>query len=843
MYSEDLFNIKYGVQVIFTTIPNKHGKKFIQSMDDDYFAKYKEQINSKDRYLYRPLKYFMLGDYDICYISLINNFKFAHRLFEPTSTGGPGVGHFNSHTFQSYSGFARNASEPLENLFAEQPQNNFIGVIHLKLNNGLYLGNGLEYIKAIEVYLDGMLKGIPYLLTQTFSWFELSLAIFIDKPQDLTNILIKLRTSKFYKIAKQGDSLFENCLYNCEFFPNKEDILMASLFSDTNSNIGFHHRLIEANRNTKIYKDFLTKIESKDSPIKLKTEIEWQVKPGYVSDLLREISNHEFLRDHFELDQKNLVLGKTDYLIQEVDNESIVGNFHLIRDIFRDKDCKFFTFARKVRTNVFLAPLEKTFEKCEDTNGGRISSETLLNRLAVPTSDVHNINVQLKSLKVSRQLRSKILKILSNYNNGILDPILFSYFLDFTVFKDRLIDKIFDSYQKIKGDYFEIKKLEKILDNYVKVFQEGYNVRFLNGYQFENISDFDLDFNSSIQQLLTSYSSVVYAYGKLFYEKKTYFPILQLNNLDTESDYISINYSVHHLTSPEFVFATLIKEILNHIRLDNEELVELLGEIEDLVSELRRFINESYFDDLLDSEMIDINYFIIDAIRCHVTFGGNFKLFEHWFWAYNFQNSSLYDTSGMFNEQHLRVEMFRLMLVQKFFDDGDTSKKEINKLRDPAPEMYTFWVRHFDMIDKITDQIFNYATNHRNHGNAFCRLKDFINRMSDTAKQVLEADDKLDEFNSVAITALKNYYYKNGKENTLLKRSWDDGTIQADYFPLYESILFAVDQTGGVFFSNTDKIQEYFELNSKFLLHIIDFSARQKKGFIMDSITKPSKVL
>ena len=44
MYSESQYDFKYGVQVIFTSIPNKDGKKFIHSMDKDYFEKYKDEI-------------------------------------------------------------------------------------------------------------------------------------------------------------------------------------------------------------------------------------------------------------------------------------------------------------------------------------------------------------------------------------------------------------------------------------------------------------------------------------------------------------------------------------------------------------------------------------------------------------------------------------------------------------------------------------------------------------------------------------------------------------------------------------------------------------------------------
>ena len=65
-----------------------------------------------------------------------------------------------------------------------------------------------------------------------------------------------------------------------------------------------------------------------------------------------------------------------------------------------------------------------------------------------------------------------------------------------------------EEHSRQKKHITEVKEIEKKLNYYIEVFQESYNVRFLNGYLFENISDFDLDFNSSIQQLLTSYGLI-----------------------------------------------------------------------------------------------------------------------------------------------------------------------------------------------------------------------------------------------------------------------------------------------------------------------------------------------
>jgi len=208
---------------------------------------------------------------------------------------------------------------------------------------------------------------------------------------------------------------------------------------------------------------------------------------------------------------------------------------------------------------------------------------------------------------------------------------------------------------------------------------------------------------------LSSYGTLVYEYGRLFY-KENYAPIIQLNNIDTVSNYLTIHYFGHHLTSPEFIFASLTKEILNHVKIDDVIYENLLKEYYAKLTELKDYINESYFDEMLDAGMIDINYFVIDAIRYKLTYNGKLKIFNHWFWSYNFQNSYLYDSSGMFNEQRLRMEMFRVMLIARIYEGGKEYSIEC-----PTPEIYTYWVRHYSKIKSIVSSIVEYSRQNKNN--------------------------------------------------------------------------------------------------------------------------------
>lgn len=867
-------DVEYGFQVVLSTIPNQEDISFEDDIEEHFFKDYKNKIESTDDYLYNPLKFYMLGSYDVCYISLIDNFKFSHRLFEPKREGHKEDFVYNDHAFQSYSGFALNEKTNLEQIFANKPDKYFTGIINLKLNNGLLIGNGLVYIEAITDLLKNIID-IPFLVFQTFSWFEISLVLFVDYPEELSKVISDLRSAEFKDLDKNKFDL-SNSLYKDIFSEDdNKRIDITSIFSDTHTYFGLNEKLVKSDEKEKYFTDFKELVES--GKISLKTEVEWHVKPGHVHDLEKTLSSKSELKSLIDSDTKQFVLGKSDYLLKEKETD-ILSNIHLIRYIINSKGyCDLFKDVRKIKSYVYL---DSCFKKC---NIKPKDSQPLfwfdkLNKLCVTSNEFIKYDKYLKSLKISRQVRNKILKIFSNYNNGIQNPILFPYFLDFTVFVENLKKLIKHEFDRSKNIFIEVRTLEKKLNENIKVFQEGYNVRFLNGYHFENISDFDLDFNNSIQQLLSSYGTFVYEYGKYFYtpdESKievVYSPIIQLNDIDTISNDLSINYSVHHLTSPEFVFATILKELLNHLQLYNDDLnTQVLNQYNDNLEIIKDKINESYLDDMFESDLIEINYFIIDSIRFALTFNFDFDLFSHWFWSYNFQNSALFNTSGMINEYRLRMELFRIMLVKNYFGIE-------NKMKCPSPEIYSYWKIHYKKIDKISkaflskidsddgflgfinDTFINYYKDHymtndiMNNKIEWEQAIELLKELKVNVKNLNKFDapingkfifnilkekdfsNNLYFLDDLMWKLLINHYKSNKKSITTMKRDWGKGEVLPQYKQAYDDVLYSIDPTGGVYFSNTTKTKKYFKDNADCLLKIIDFSLKQKKQFISERV-------
>ncbi len=843
---DEFLSTIYGIQFTFATLPEGQAELFQGGIEVGYFSKYKNTVPEIKKFLYNPLKFYIIGDYDLCYITLINNLKFSHSQFEPKS---PKNEVFTSHYFQSYIGLSKNPSHKLSEICRVAENKYFIGVINIKLSNGLLIGNGNDFIEYVAEIINNVLNGTPYLLARTFTWFDFSLAVFIDNPGNLADIVTRLRNIE--RSANELGDIYNNSLLN-QVQAKGGLKKKYSLIVDTHSYFGYNHKLIEGKISSDFVKGFLR--SANDLKLKVDTEIEWLLKPGHESYLLDLLKSDKLLRKYYKFSNLKIALGKYDFILSQK-GHYILASFYLFRFIYKNLHGNLFKHVRQIKTKIFL-PLKKT----EKSAASYFTWDGILGKFAFKPGTLREIEKNLKALKVSRQMRIKVCKIFINFNNGIQDPIQFPYFLDFVLFVNNLKELINKEYDRANESNLQVKELEDRLNEHIRVFQDAYNIRFLNGYQFENISDFNLDFNNSIPQLLSAYSTLIYEYGKLLYNGGNYGPIIQINNFDTQSNYLSINYSIQHLTAPEFVFSTIMKEILNQLKFDNKKYKSILVEIKKNFQGFLDESNESYLDEMVENGLFDIDYFVIDAIRYMVTYQFNFELFNYWFWSYNYQNSSLFDTGGMFNEDHLRKEMLRIVLIRDFFN------VDKEKLQNPSPELYTYWERHIDKIETIAGLILNFLGK--------TQIGNVINAVFNELFNQLNYVDPIDGFENVRIEALDNmrnepdfrstffnmfltsgsdkitirglikylyddlleHYNQNKGKLNMLRRNWATGQVLTAYNELYRDIGYAIDQNGGAYFYDGIKMDKYFEHTAMDLETILDFSWRQKKSFFINHL-------
>jgi hypothetical protein len=640
---------------------------------------------------------------------------------------------------------SQNSPRELRNFFSERLQKDnpktstFIGICNLKLNNGLLVGNGYFFYEPVLNKISEIIKeeldlgnaerksnSDDFLIMQSFSWFEISLIIFCEDPNKISTILTELRKLRSHELPEFTNRIektvyFKSPKYNSNAHPEDQTnyINDSHVFADTHSYFGVDYEAFQR-------KDFMKRFDNER--LLLQSETEWQVKPGHLYDLILLLKKHfkEIAKEeskefksktdkylYYDLQNTFLITGKTDYFISNKESTDF-GNTHKLFQIFfrRSSGNKIYDYVKKVKTNIQLS--HKVDHRPGKRHSNRINTPQSIFRkdlkaLAKRPNEINELNTNLKALKISRQIRSKITKIFYNYNNGILDSILFVYFIDFTQFIDALEDYIKEVYSKwrtsIKAETLEaenlgVKDIEESLKIRIKCFEEAYDLRMMNCYQYEDISDIDLDFNSSIQQLLTTYSIVAATVNRVFYNRRTHIvPLVLLNENKTEANYFSINYNIYHLLSPELVFFTIAKEVLNEYKsdMDQRQLRKLIVIKEDLLKQMSK---NDLLKNYIKAEEIDFDYLLIDSIRLYYITNLDFKLFSYWFWMYNLQNASLYEKTGIIKEEHFRKELFRLMFIGRLY-------KFSTKPSDcPVPELQNYWDKYFFKFHVILESLF-----------------------------------------------------------------------------------------------------------------------------------------
>ncbi|MDB5231661.1 MAG: hypothetical protein JWN76_2466 [Chitinophagaceae bacterium] len=895
------------LHIALATTPQKQEKEFDKSVRESYFERYRKNIGSycNDKFnagsapkgyetetptLYNPLRYHLLGNYDMAYISLIDNFKFAQKLFEPQVYSTEKATLFGPHSFQCLTGLAQSKTDDLHQFFHNHlkpggKREYFLAICNLKLNNGFLIGAGKKYSDAVIKKVGELVtkfnacettktfQKTDFLLLQSFSWFEISLLLFTDDPESISSILKELRGLTIVDLH-EADLIIEDSLYKA-FFAKEEigDLSKINVFSDTHTYFGLNSDLVFGSEAEPFVSDFLSK------DIKLRSDIECQVKPGHMH-LLRQFLEQQNVK-LFDLNQRLLVAGKSDYFIVK-DSQKANNNLRLLW-LATAEDGNIYNHVRKIKTQIQFDGQHPYHNPGDRDDRKVFNLASSLGYLSIPVSNITVLEKNLKALKIARPIRSKILKLFSNYNNGIQDVILFPFFLDFKIFMDELEEMINYEYRIWKENTGEpqVHTLETALMERIKIFQEGYNIRMLNCYQFEDITDFDLDFNSSIQQLLSVYSTMAFELGNAFFTKKYWYgPIIQLNLKETIANYNSINYYIHDLTSPEFVFATIIKEILNFFYLDErkKEMQELLDEHQQNVKLLSE--SDPYLWEMIELELIDLQYYLVDTMRFIISFNFDFELFYYWFWTYNFQNSSLYNKTGGMNEIHFKKELFRILFIGKLLG-FDTEN-----LKCPLPEIFTFWDRHFKTISKQVNRYHDFLKENdilrKLLGFLFKFLDKTIGRMgndyrnvpsklSDNIAKVIQqlsnegiilttqvvnflfskalfCQDLADKTNKYNVDNsslfyfqcfmyyyLDNIYKANNKTIALLRRNWLTGQPLKCFLQEQAEHLYVVDQTGGLFFDDLNNLNIYFRQSAAMLDWLWNYSLKHKKIFIVET--------
>lgn len=917
-------------------------KKIKDTLFDGYRVN-SQQLLSPDseplsKHLFKPLQYYIFGSYDIAFITLVDRFKFSQKLFIPPTPAKPlkvknkkgkvKEKESDPSSFQVISGICPLINDDFspEDFFEHKhknpEENRFVTICNLKLNNKLLIGNGTRFYDSVVLLLNEMVRECfdikteeelkdKYFVMQSFSWFEISLLFFTEKLDDkrknkgkytksiqgfigrvrgltLEDLDNKVNVSIPNK-SKTGSDIFDDSIYKTEKTGIRSYQKSGKfIFSDSHSYIGIRRDIVDkANfKKPETLQMFNEEIFA---------QIESQLKPGYLFEFkktLEKIGKKANLRLHGMKDIQYLITGKYDYQFL-FKTKNIKANIALMKAMtggFGGKiEKELSDYARKIKTNLVFS--YESISKEDSPRQLRFREELRERFIKEINLDPAKINEQLKVLKVSRLIRGKVLKVFHNYSNSIQDSILFGHMLDLVDFIKYLKGYIEDASSGFQGDFKEgskkkelvfeeVNKIEGRLVHFIEIFQKSYQLRFLNSYQFEDINDFDLDFNSSPQQLLSAYNSIAKEIQHIFFPPDEKFsfpasPVIQIYLKNTVADYFSINYDVFHLIAPEFIFFTITKEILNKYKAASGTSItgQACNDVDVKGTALVDFLKQNkYFKELSSGlEKQDIDNIFLDYVRLNLIFHNNFSLFSNWSWTYNFQNASMYDNIGGFNENHFQKELFRIMMTG-FLSEN---KAEVEKLKCPLPEVRIYWNRFFKKYYNYLSALF---TEGNTEGMVFrvpqvnsfyvainsflfktvvtslngefssilgktVQEPDNFKNLIEKHKQICDVEkpriiEKITSGEPILIDVEKDYSFlqifqlaysymshideENLRQVNLLRRCWEDGKPLKSFIQTAgkSKYLYNIDQMGGLFFTDNKSAIKYFVMRNAILQSI-----------------------
>jgi hypothetical protein len=663
--------------------------------------------------LYKPVGYKTFGDHDIAILTLFDDFSYPNRVFHPSHGNRDASSLFyKNYEYQVFSCLNSaiiKKENQLENQFSEISTNinyPFICITRVKVNSFILIGNGIDFIELVKESVYRKAKDIKVVILDCLGSEELVILLFSNNLSSISLSIHNIRCLKINDLdllpTNKKLNLIESSLSEC--FKADTDWVDSHIFTSIYLLPGYRIEIPDE------YKRF--KFTKESSDLKISIDFTWDLKPGHV-DIFR-LELEEYLKDN-KIGEKsreedrnvrlNINSWSYKYEFKNYQESSNYINFICIEKLREfDKECKHIRklhMRMSIMHNDFNISMSPTAKNSEN----HPKSKELCNKFQVQPEELIDIRSSLEVAKVSKLTRERILKMYNNYNNCIIDPLFFANFIDLHGFMQSFKNKIKD--YSISTEVESSNEFHEFLNRTVSDFEQAYYNRFHQSNRMRNMTDFNIEWNGGIQQLISPYD---YIFKKI------------LNSLNYKKDdrfvyvtgYDRVNVSQHsfkinmlHLTYPELFVSTIWKEIFNFYWKDatRNETIPLF-----------QFFRSSNFPKILNREIIDdpdfdqsseVHHFLQTTIDSDFTttmiadtlaffYGYNFEYvsYSFWYWRVLLQSSQYYEKDGKINPKifikFLARTLFILLHSNKNIEDyrfmpADSSLSEL-------------WMANFDEV-------------------------------------------------------------------------------------------------------------------------------------------------
>lgn len=695
---------------------------FNEHIKDNLFHRYKKgrETNIKrnafnDNHLYEPIGYKTFGDNNLMFFSLFDDFSYPNRVFHPFNGNGDSVAKYQNYEYQVVVGInilhsgCNCGNDTLEHLFSIDKLQifPFSCVTKLKANPIFLCGNGLDYIELIKahIYITSSENKIHTIIANGVGSDEVIIISFANSMRAIAESIFRIRNLQFKELATVNDTWFNQVLSNSFATENEEkDIKDAHVFSYSYSTCGYA-------------------IDRSEIPTELpddncKITFTWTIKPGHITNFTKEL----------KLRMEQLELGKTawkDCLYVSNTKVCLSLEHHILGEdserFFRTLDgLRELDFKKR---NIRKLHIDISVEDNNNLLDGSISETDLekhpntkdtFKRYTYSKEKLSDIRNDLDKARISKVIKERIMKMYHNYDDCVQDPAFVVSFIGLKPFLDFLADtiKIYSEGKSTRTSDI----MHEWLDNSLRDFEQAYLNRFHQSNRMRTLSDFNLEWNGGIQQII---SSMDYTYKLLMKccsvdSPRSFMYISGYERVHVTDHSYRIN--MQHVTYPELFVTTVWKEMFNFIpteitKIYNKEDLPLKFFSDDnFINRLKiqiynhhmynpaDNINASFLSNLNKELMVSI---LADSLAFFYGYGKDYRLFEFWYWRYFMQTPMIYNSRGDIDQNRFFLFMVRMLFV-KILESGNPDSIESLRFKPFDSAFSSNWVLFFENASAIS---------------------------------------------------------------------------------------------------------------------------------------------
>ncbi len=387
--------------------------------------------------------------------------------------------------------------------------------------------------------------------------------------------------------------------------------------------------------------------------------------PCRASNIVKKRNRNKSIKDV----QKHLLIQRISILISSFFEKEIYTN------------CTQWYTAPNISNNSIFDNKDKEIDKTK-----HLYFLTFLHDFCINSNDIQKVREKLRENNSSRVLRERVSRFMTNYNDGMLDSLLYGFFADLKIFVDDLIKRIKNNDLNSQSSY----NYREYLNETLVYLEEALRIRLHKNYRFLENSDFMLEYEGGLQNLITAFNNVYQNISAVLGYPGSFVNITGNSIVESKEYMMRINY--YHIFHPEIFAIEANHEALNWFNKsnlpDNRDIsvnnlilyfksnLDLetfyLNKSEELNQIVQTLLKTLYYEYsnveigrilpiIFDTECI--NAIFADMFNFCLIFNLDENLFQTMMWSYFSQLSTVYDDLNVINEEKFSVFYFRLLTI------------------------------------------------------------------------------------------------------------------------------------------------------------------------------------